>query len=62
MTASFLSTGWQEVRESCKVGTSCGTLRRKVLDAGVRLEHMVVVRETGPDVTDHYPREIITVG
>ncbi len=33
MTASFLSTGWQTVREACKVGTSCGTLRRAVMDS-----------------------------
>jgi Xaa-Pro aminopeptidase len=30
--------------------------------AGVRLEHMVAVTDSGSEVLDHYPREIITVG
>jgi Xaa-Pro aminopeptidase len=33
MVASFLSSGWQRVREACKVGMSVGALRRTVMDA-----------------------------
>lgn len=33
MVASLLSTGWQRVREACKVGISVGALRRTVMDA-----------------------------
>jgi Xaa-Pro aminopeptidase len=30
--------------------------------AGVRLEHMVVVTDSGSEVLDHYPRDIMVVG
>lgn len=33
MVASLLSSGWQRVREVCKVGMNVGTLRRAVMDA-----------------------------
>ena len=33
MVASLLSSGWQRVREACKVGMSVGALRRTVMDA-----------------------------
>ena len=33
MVASLLSTGWQRVREACKIGISVGALRRTVMDA-----------------------------
>ena len=33
MVASLLSSGWQRVREACKVGISVGALRRTVMDA-----------------------------
>jgi Xaa-Pro aminopeptidase len=33
MVASLLSSGWQRVREVCKVGINVGTLRRAVMDA-----------------------------
>jgi Xaa-Pro aminopeptidase len=30
--------------------------------AGVRLEHMVVITDSGPEVLDHFPRDIMVVG
>jgi len=33
MVASFLSSGWQRVREACKIGMNVGALRRTVMDA-----------------------------
>ncbi len=33
MVASFLSSGWQRVREACKIGMNVGALRRSVMDA-----------------------------
>jgi Xaa-Pro aminopeptidase len=33
MVASMLSSGWQRVREACKIGTTVGALRRTVMDA-----------------------------
>jgi len=33
MVASMLSSGWQRVREACKIGTTVGALRRSVMDA-----------------------------
>ena len=33
MVASLLSSGWQRVREACKVGMNVGALRRTVMDA-----------------------------
>jgi len=33
MVASMLSSGWQRVRDACKIGTTVGALRRTVMDA-----------------------------
>ncbi|OGP55570.1 MAG: hypothetical protein A2162_06915 [Deltaproteobacteria bacterium RBG_13_52_11b] len=33
MTASFMSSGWQRIREACKIGVSVAALRRTVVDA-----------------------------
>jgi Xaa-Pro aminopeptidase len=33
MTASIMSTGWQRIREACKVGVTVAGLRRTVVDA-----------------------------
>jgi Xaa-Pro aminopeptidase len=33
MTASIMGTGWQRIREACKVGITVAALRRTVMDA-----------------------------
>jgi Xaa-Pro aminopeptidase len=50
MVASMLSSGWQRVRDACKIGTTVGALRRTVMeamtDAGVEMARANI--QSGP--------------